>query len=140
MDPATARDVDAALALPASLDSLTVARSVVERALHETGWDPEAAGPVVLATGEAVANAILHGSRPDAAVRLALAVTPDRALVRVVDQGRRGAAVPVCPATPPPPSSVHGRGLFIMRAMADRLSVRPEGGGTEVVMVFRRAA
>lgn len=135
-----AHDVDASLALPASLDSITVARSALERALRDTGWDVEAAGPVMLAAGEAVANAIVHGSAPGAGVHVELEVTPERARVCVVDEGREGATVPVGPTELPDETSLGGRGLYIMRAVADVCEVRPEGHGTEVVLEFRRAA
>jgi anti-sigma regulatory factor (Ser/Thr protein kinase) len=137
---ATARDVDASLALPASLDSLGVARSTLERALRDTGWDLASASPVMLAAGEAVANAIVHGSAPGAGVRVGLEVTPERARVRVVDEGRDGAVVPACPPELPDDTSLSGRGLYIMRAVADVCSVRTGGHGTEVVLEFRRAA
>jgi serine/threonine-protein kinase RsbW len=135
----TAIDAAASLALPASLDSLRIARHALQRALRDVGWEPEAASPVVLAAAEAVANAIVHGSTPQSSVQVGLEVTPDHARVRVVDEGR-GGPPPVCPVAPPPAESTHGRGLLIMRAVADRCSVRAEGDGTEVVLEFRRAA
>jgi anti-sigma regulatory factor (Ser/Thr protein kinase) len=126
--------------LPASLDSVCVARAALESALRNAGWDHAAAGPVVLAAAEAFANAILHGSTPESEVRVGLDVSRERARVRVVDQGRPGAPCPTEPAELPPVGSTRGRGLYIMRAIADVCDVHPEGDGTEVVLEFLRAA
>ena len=130
----------AALRLPASLESVGVARGILEGALTSAGWGLAAAGPVMLATGEALANAILHGSMPDGEVCLGVDVSRERARVRVVDHGRPGASCPTGPAELPPIGSTRGRGLYIMRAIADVCDVRPEGGGTQVVLEFLRAA
>jgi anti-sigma regulatory factor (Ser/Thr protein kinase) len=95
---------------------------------------------MVLAASEAVTNAIEHGSADHASVVVELTVAIDRAHLSVTDAGRPGARCPLLDAapTPPPPSSVRGRGLVIMFGLADGLDVEPVGSGTRVSMEFRR--
>jgi len=125
------------LRVPAQHASLRLVRSELEAALARMGWPHDATGRAVLATGEAVANAIEHGSDPGEPVHIDLHSCEDWTTIVVRDQGRDDAAVPaVIPTTPPPASQPRGRGLVIMRRLADEIDVSPIGGGTAVRMRF----
>jgi anti-sigma regulatory factor (Ser/Thr protein kinase) len=134
------RITDARLSLPAEIDSVLIARAALTRALRRAGWDGDSSGLVILATSEAMANAVIHGSARRGEVRFALAVDPGVARIHVVDEGRPGTSCPAIPRELPSEESTNGRGLYIMRTVADRCDVHPEGDGTEVVMEFLRAA
>lgn len=131
---------DARLSLPAEIDSVLVARAALSRALRRAGWDGDTSGLIILATSEALANAVIHGSTSRSEIHVALAIDPHLARVEVADRGRPGAACPVPPAELPPEESTNGRGLYIMRTVANVCDVHPQGDGTEVVMEFLRAA
>jgi hypothetical protein len=60
------------------------------------------------------------------------------ARLRVVDAGRPGSRVPTFDVPPPPPTAIRGRGLVIMRHLADHAQAAPAGSGTEIVLEFRR--
>ncbi|MDX6647846.1 MAG: Histidine kinaselike ATPase domain, partial [Miltoncostaeaceae bacterium] len=94
----------------------------------------------ILAAHEAVANAVEHGSTDGADVEVRFSVTRAQAAIWVIDGGRPGAALPLGAPAPPPPASSRGRGLMIMRALADRLETWPAGAGAAVLMEFRRTA
>ena len=131
--------VVSAFRVPANLESLAFVRSATACILQRSGWPPADAGRILLACGEAVNNAIEHGSPPGGHVRVELVVTVRCARVRVIDDGV-GAPPPVCPSAPPPVTSPRGRGLLIMRTLADDLAIRRSGTGTAVAMRFQRAA
>ena len=133
-------DIAGELRLPATLDAVRVARDAVEHALYLTGWHDKDSWPVVLAANEAVANAVVHGSWPGGSVRVGFEATPGHATVRVVDEGGPDAMCPSSAQAPPPTSAISGRGLVLMQAISHMLLVRPEGGGTAVLLEFRRAA
>lgn len=142
MSPVTAVPpiTDATLNLPAELDSVLVARAALSRALRRAGWDGDTSGLVILATSEALANAVVHGSESRGEIRVGLAVDTRLARVLVADEGRPGTSCPVEPRHLPSEDSTNGRGLYIMRSVANLCDVHPRGAGTEVVMEFLRAA
>ena len=71
-------------------------------------WPADGAARMLLASTEAVTNAIEHGSPLGGAVEVELTVTAERAQVRVLDQGRPGAPCPVIPDVAPPPTTRAG--------------------------------
>jgi anti-sigma regulatory factor (Ser/Thr protein kinase) len=115
-------------------------RSAFACVLEREAWPAEGSGRVLLAASEAVTNAIEHGSPAGGRVHVEIAVAPQRVAVRVVDEGRPGVPVPRWPAAPPPPTSLRGRGLVIIRRLADDADLAAAGGGTEVRLGFHRAA
>jgi anti-sigma regulatory factor (Ser/Thr protein kinase) len=126
------------LSLPADPTSLAEGRAALRAALRVEGVDGEAAERIVLATSEALANALEHGSRAGARILVELGFSPGEVEVSVLDAGRPGSAAPLARRPSPPPSSTRGRGLMIMRALADAMEVRPVGGGTRVQLGFAR--
>jgi len=143
--PAGGYDDDVALLLyrhPAPLDITFPAESSqlapVRRALR--GWlaqcelPPNAVQNVLVAVGEACANAIEHGHRhtPGDDVRLRAVALVDSLRVTVADSGRW--------KDPQPGANAHrGRGMPLMRAMMQQVTVSPGPSGTTVDMQMRIA-
>jgi serine/threonine-protein kinase RsbW len=125
--------------IPADLASIAVVRAAVFTALRDRGWDDDGCRRVTLATSEAVANAVEHGSHPGELVEIVHQVTEEDATVRVLDSGRGERWEP--PTAPPtaPADAVRGRGLAIIAALADTMEFRPAGRGTELRLDFARA-
>ncbi len=124
--------------IPADLASIAVVRAAIQTALSDRGWDGDAAQGVVLATSEAVANAVEHGSLPGELVEVVHQVGGREATVRVLDSG--GATCWDRALTPEPPSTkaARGRGLAIIRALAHHVEIHPAGRGTELRLDFIR--
>lgn len=120
-------------------EAVEPARGIVREALRRAEWEEDDIEYVVLAFSEALTNAIDHGSSPGAAVAVEVAATPERVRMRVCDRGRRASACPTGVPDPPPASCENGRGLMIMRALADRFEVVRNGRGTEVRLGFVRS-
>jgi anti-sigma regulatory factor (Ser/Thr protein kinase) len=129
--------VVSAFRVPASQQSLAFVRSATACVLARSGWPAADVGRILLACGEAVQNAIEHGSPAGGEVRVELVVTARCARLRVIDQGV-GGPPPVCPAEPPPHCEPRGRGLLIMDGLAEKLAIRSNGRGTVVAMRFER--
>lgn len=127
------------LRVPARLDSLAVVRARLGEILDQADWPEEDASRVMLAVGEAVCNAIEHGSPEGGEVRVDVTAAAADIRLSVVDQGN-----PEHPAQldlnveAPPAHSVRGRGMVIMRELADCLAVQPDGAGTRIEMRFDR--
>jgi serine/threonine-protein kinase RsbW len=131
--------VHSALRVPADLQVVAFVRCAFASVLAREGWPAEGAGRVLLASTEALANAIEHGSPQGGRVEVQLSVTTERTGLRVVDEGRPGVPVPVYPAAPPPVTSPRGRGLIIIRRLADDFELAPDGEGTRLEVGFLRS-
>lgn len=127
-----------AVSLPAEYESLTFSRDVVERALLGLGWSDDSVARIVLASSEAVCNAIEHGSERGADVELQLWSDDAGVRVEVRDHGRNGSPTPqILPTEPPAAGESRGRGLMIMSRLSDEVAIgRNNGGGTRVVLEF----
>ena len=132
----TAAEPAVSVPVRAHREAVEPARDVARGALRRARWEEDDIEYVVLAFSEALTNAIDHGSSPGAAVAVEIDATPERVRIRVCDRGRRASACPTDVPAPPPASSEHGRGLMIMRALADRFEIVRSGRGTEVRLGF----
>lgn len=130
--------VQSRLRVPADLSVVSFVRSAMACVLTREEWPSEGAGRVLLASTEALTNAIEHGSRRGATIDVELIVRDDRADVLVLDDGRPGSTLPVVPDVPPPPTALRGRGLIIISRLSDDLDLAPHGAGTRVSAAFLR--
>ena len=126
--------------IPADLASIAVVRAAIFSALRDRGWDDEECRRVTLATSEAVANAVEHGSEPGELVEVVHQVTEDDAMVRVLDSGCGVRCEPPASAPQASPDAPRGRGLAIIAALTDNVEFRHAGRGTELRLDFVRAA
>lgn len=134
--PGMKAGTDEVLQVAAELASVTMVRAALSRALRGQGWSEELHPPVLLAVGEALANAVEHGSVAGGGVEVGLTVTPEQASVRVADEGRLGASMPLGPPVWPGAESPRGRGRLVMLGLADQVEVRSGGEGTSVLLTF----
>ncbi|MBP2337585.1 PAS domain S-box-containing protein [Saccharothrix coeruleofusca] len=120
------------LTFPADPAQLAPVRRALRGWLERCGLSPDAAQNVLLAAGEACANAIEHGYR-DAArahVRLRVEAAVDDLRLTVADNGRW--------KTPRPQDNPHrGRGVALMRATMRHVTITPGPVGTVVDMRMR---
>ncbi|WNV86191.1 SpoIIE family protein phosphatase [Umezawaea sp. Da 62-37] len=120
------------LSFPAESSRLAPVRKTLRGWLDQCGLPPQAVQSVLVAAGEACANAIEHGypgTAPDAVRLRAEAVVGDLYLT-VTDTGRW--------KTPEPETNTHrGRGVAIMRAMMQQVTITPGPAGTTVDMHLR---
>jgi anti-sigma regulatory factor (Ser/Thr protein kinase) len=117
--------------VPARATELASLRRELRSWLRSWGLEAELVGDLTLACGEALANAVEHAYGADEAgdVELRGTLVPDGELrVAVRDFGRWRAPVQ---------RPERGRGLPIMRTLADDVRMTIDEGGTEVVLVRR---
>jgi serine/threonine-protein kinase RsbW len=94
---------------------------------------------LAVAVAEALSNAAVHGHRlrPDANVRVAVAVTPGVcAAIEVADSGPGFDSLRVSDptATPEGLMSTGGRGVFLMRRLVDQLEYNESGNKVRLTM------
>jgi anti-sigma regulatory factor (Ser/Thr protein kinase) len=116
--------------LAAAPESAAIARGIIRKAAGEHGLDDEAVWDLMLATTEAVANAVLHGQScaDNAAIRLRIRATDEGLFVEVCDCGRFAERR----REPVTKESLGGRGIPLMSAVTDDFELLPETGGTRV--------
>jgi serine/threonine-protein kinase RsbW len=110
--------------LPADPTSAALARRAIREAAVEAGLNEIETADVVLATSEAVANAIEHGSpRSGDMIRLRVHIAGRALTVEVRDRG-------TFPAPAKQDDYDRGRGLPIIGMLSDRVEVDPRPDGT----------
>ncbi|MFF4968440.1 SpoIIE family protein phosphatase [Streptomyces sp. NPDC001037] len=122
------------MSFPAESSQLAPVRKALRTWLDECDLPPHTIQNVLVAAGEACANAIEHGHRHDAGegVRLRAEALADILRLTVADSGRW--------KTPQPELNPHrGRGVALMRAMMQQVTISPGPAGTTVDMQMRIA-
>jgi PAS domain S-box-containing protein len=124
----------APLAMNFALDASDLApgRAALRSWLTKAGVDPGQIQDVLIAAGEAVANAIEHGhrDRPEGTISLRATAVGDGLQLTVTDTGAW--------QTPRDIAGSHrGRGISLMRHLMEDLTIRSSGAGTTVHMYAR---
>jgi serine/threonine-protein kinase RsbW len=109
------------------------------RLIRKSGCADEAESDVEIALREALANAIIHGNHenPGKHVHVHCRCEPSEISIAVKDEGRGFDVDTIAdPTAPENQRSIHGRGIYLMKALMDE--VRFEDGG--VVVHMRKGA
>jgi anti-sigma regulatory factor (Ser/Thr protein kinase) len=117
--------------LPAAPESAPIARAIVREAALEHGMDRESSWDLMLATTEAVSNAIVHGTaceNGDKGILLRVLPGQDCLYVEVCDCGEFEST----PEAGPPEEATSGRGIPIIAAVVDHFELIPDPCRTRV--------
>ncbi len=126
------------LEMNASVDRLGTMREEVCQLIQPLGFAESAVFDMRVALGEALANAVRHGSPADgeANVDVRVIAYADRVVLEIIDFGTGFDGTPSRSSDVYAPS---GRGVAFMRALTDRVEFeKPVGGGTLVRLVKHR--
>jgi len=118
-------EVQVVLTLPRDVASVPVTRQVLDSCLERLGVKPETRADIALALSEACANVIRHAG-PGREYEVVATTRNGRCVIEVVDTGSRDGAIPQ-PTDPSTLMSEHGRGLKIIDAVTDKLSLTGSG-------------
>jgi serine/threonine-protein kinase RsbW len=124
---------------PSTLESVDLAEGEILKAAEQVGFDEDDQHRIGMAVRECMVNAVVHGNRYNKKkqVHVNVSQVTDMFTIRVADQGEGFEVHEV-------PDPLHdnnllrhsGRGLFLMGAFMDDMSVRKlEPAGTEVTLV-----
>ncbi|MFB1299534.1 SpoIIE family protein phosphatase [Mycobacterium sp. pW049] len=122
------------LTFPPDAGQLAPARAALRAWLTTARMAPERTMEVLVAAGEAVANAIEHGHRhsPDGTVSVAATAMVDHVHLVITDTGAW--------KDPQQPPDVHrGRGIGIMRALMQDVTIAYDSSGTTIHLYARMA-
>lgn len=130
------------LRIPSELQHIEgVVSAVLHRCTGLAFGDRQLALNLPVALTEALSNAILRGNGEDPAkvVSVRVELTDDALIVEVEDEGQ-GFDLDACTEDPTSPENLEredGRGLFLMRALVDRVEAF-RGAGNVVRLTLRR--
>jgi anti-sigma regulatory factor (Ser/Thr protein kinase) len=119
----------ASLAISDSGD-LTMARHFVREEAAKAGLSAEATEYLVVAVGELVTNALIHGLPPR---RLSVYADGPTLICHIYDSGP-GLADPLAAYLVPERNALRGNGLWLARQMCDYLDVVTSPAGTHIVL------
>lgn len=121
-------------------DNIVIAEKLVDDVCKRFSVDEDYYGNILIAVTEAVNNAINHGNRqnPDKKVHLEFIERGDRLSFSVRDEGEGfdHEALPD-PTDPENLEKISGRGVFLMKHLADEVEFSENG--TKVEMKFKIA-
>lgn len=119
-------------------DNIVIAEKLVDDVCKKFSVDEDFYGNILIAVTEAVNNAINHGNRqnPDKKVQLDFVERADRLSFSVQDEGEGfdHNALPD-PTDPENLEKISGRGVFLMKHLADEVEFSENG--TRVEMIFK---
>jgi anti-sigma regulatory factor (Ser/Thr protein kinase) len=124
------------LLLPCRSDSVPTVRALLHRDLERSQVPAEVADAILLASGEAVTNAVVHGSwgQQDSVMVIRWAVAGGRFSFSVQDRGPGFDSSRTAMSRRAHPSQNRGRGLFLMHALMDRVVVDSGLNGTRILL------
>ncbi len=120
------------LNFPAHVSQLGRARAALRSWLTLVRVNPDQTQDMLIAAGEAVANAIEHGHRhsPEGIINLRASALVDQVWLTVTDTGSWKPPHPT-------PDARRGRGITLMRALMHGVDIHPDTAGTTVEMSAR---
>ncbi len=128
--------------IKSSINNLHIIEDAIDKITSQAGISRENYGKVLVATLEAVNNAILHGNKADSSkiVDVVISFTDAELKVKVSDEGKGFLPDKVPdPTKPENILSVNGRGVFLMRRLADNIKFNKEGNSVEMTFNTRES-
>ena len=124
--------------LDSTLESINMAEKTALEMAARGGFAEEAQHQISMAVRETAVNAVLHGNayHPEKKFVVAYEMTPDALVITITDQGEGldPALIPD-PLAPENLLKQSGRGIFLIRAFMDEVTIRNLHPGTEVKLV-----
>lgn len=118
--------------------NLRLIENLIDEITGELAIGSDDYGKILIATIEAVNNAIIHGNKADRTktVNVEFEHSENCLVVKVADQGNgfNPASIPD-PTSPENIENLHGRGVFLMKQLCDSICFSEKGN--EVIMEFK---
>lgn len=127
------------ISFPSDVQQLSKAESLVDKVCQTLAVKEDDYGKVLIAVTEAVINAIIHGNGNDVSktVKIRVVDSSDSFSIEVLDHGVGFDFNNLPdPTAPENLEKENGRGIFLMRSLAD--SVEFENNGRLVVLTFSK--
>jgi serine/threonine-protein kinase RsbW len=127
------------LVIESTTSNLRRVEEFLEEISHEAGFSGESYGKVLVSVMEAVNNAIIHGNHGDVSKRVTILLGYESSTlsITVTDEGNGFSPEMIPdPTSPENIENIRGRGVFLMRRLAD--TIEYNHSGNSVTMSFNR--
>jgi serine/threonine-protein kinase RsbW len=129
------------LGFPSKLSSILKFEKEFKLIRKELGLDDRKFNNLLVASIEAVTNAIVHGNKnnPEKEVRIRIENLKSRIKVEVMDEGEgfNPDKVPD-PTLPENLLKESGRGIYIMKMLTDDVKIKSTKKGTKVILIIKK--
>lgn len=122
--------------IPSLPENIRIVESFIDNAKDTYHISDDLYGNIMVAITESVNNAILHGNQSDSKkmVDLSLELADDKITFTIVDQGPGfDFENLIDPTAPENLKKVGGRGIFLMKHLADEVNFEDEGRNVELI-------
>ena len=124
--------------IESNIENLRIVEKAIDELLGDLGLVREAYGKIMVSTLEAVNNAIVHGNKgiESKNVRITLEIERNEFIVSIEDEGEGFVPEKIPdPTRPENIENIRGRGVFLMKNLADSISFNERGN--IVIMKFK---
>jgi serine/threonine-protein kinase RsbW len=122
--------------IESNLTNTRILENAIDEATSEIGITKDNYGKILVSALEAVNNAILHGNKlnPDKKVEIEISYKKGVLKIRIEDEGDGFIPDKVPdPTIPENIESVNGRGVFLMKHLADEILYNEKGNSVTIV-------
>jgi serine/threonine-protein kinase RsbW len=121
--------------IESSISNIYLVENAVDAFTCDAGVTQECYGKILIATLEAVNNAILHGNKSDSGkkVEIEMTVLTNSLTIKITDEGNGFSPEEIPdPTKPENLQAINGRGVFLMSKLADKISFNTKGNSVEM--------
>jgi len=124
------------LTIQSKLDNISQIEKLVDEVSDQFKLSSDLYGKLLIATIEAVNNSIVHGNKLDETkkVDISVFVNDNQIVITIIDEGKGFDFNNVPdPTTPENIENVSGRGVFLMKKLADEIKFNNSGSSVELL-------
>lgn len=121
--------------IESDINNLNIVEKTIDVVTNQIGINQDNYGKILVATLEAVNNAIVHGNKSDTSkfVEIEIAFKENLLQIEITDEGAgfRPEKVPD-PTFPENIEAINGRGVFLMSKLADEIEFNKKGNSVKL--------
>lgn len=123
------------VSFPSKIENISIAEKLIDEVSASNNLSSEVYGNILVAIIEAVNNAILHGNKLDPSKTVHLSYNIENNVLSFTIRDEGGGFDPALIPDPTTEENIekpHGRGIFLMRHLADEMIFNETGAGVEL--------
>ena len=132
--------MERSILIESKIENINKIEKIIDEVSEESKINSEVYGKMLIATVEAVNNAIVHGNKEDESktVKVDFQVEEDSISIFIEDEGPGFNFYNVPdPTTPENIENIHGRGVYLMKHLADDVIFHGKGNRVEIKFNFK---